>query len=131
QAEDGIRDIGVTGVQTCALPISSTARCCWKTANTPATCPAACCATPITRHATPSSGMDRIPVLDIAPFLAGAAGAAAPLADAIARTCEDTGFLVVAGHGIAPALVEGAFAGAARFFAQDEAKKLALKIGRY
>src|SRR5438445_9950742 len=25
QAEDGIRDIGVTGVQTCALPISSTA----------------------------------------------------------------------------------------------------------
>src|SRR5215217_2483812 len=26
QAEDGIRDIGVTGVQTCALPISITAR---------------------------------------------------------------------------------------------------------
>src|SRR3712207_8009676 len=24
QAEDGIRDIGVTGVQTCALPISAT-----------------------------------------------------------------------------------------------------------
>src|SRR3712207_7576963 len=26
QAEDGIRDIGVTGVQTCALPISRAAR---------------------------------------------------------------------------------------------------------
>src|SRR3712207_7116561 len=26
QAEDGIRDIGVTGVQTCALPISAIAR---------------------------------------------------------------------------------------------------------
>src|SRR3712207_8501604 len=26
QAEDGIRDIGVTGVQTCALPISSPIR---------------------------------------------------------------------------------------------------------
>src|SRR5438445_10019811 len=26
QAEDGIRDIGVTGVQTCALPISPVAR---------------------------------------------------------------------------------------------------------
>src|SRR5258707_5477358 len=26
QAEDGIRDIGVTGVQTCALPISSPTR---------------------------------------------------------------------------------------------------------
>src|SRR3712207_9526532 len=28
QAEDGIRDIGVTGVQTCALPISEYARTC-------------------------------------------------------------------------------------------------------
>src|SRR3712207_7448924 len=33
QAEDGIRDIGVTGVQTCALPISSvsTSRLCGET----------------------------------------------------------------------------------------------------
>src|SRR5215217_8561029 len=31
QAEDGIRDIGVTGVQTCALPISFTGgRKCWR-----------------------------------------------------------------------------------------------------
>src|SRR2546429_3885144 len=27
QAEDGIRDVAVTGVQTCALPISSSAAC--------------------------------------------------------------------------------------------------------
>src|SRR5215203_7191797 len=27
QAEDGIRDIGVTGVQTCALPISAVLAC--------------------------------------------------------------------------------------------------------
>ena len=27
QAEDGIRDYDVTGVQTCALPISNTSRC--------------------------------------------------------------------------------------------------------
>src|SRR3712207_2609990 len=34
QAEDGIRDIGVTGVQTCALPISARcARCAWATAG--------------------------------------------------------------------------------------------------
>src|SRR2546429_7324244 len=28
QAEDGIRDVAVTGVQTCALPISSNGGCC-------------------------------------------------------------------------------------------------------
>src|SRR2546427_9217996 len=28
QAEDGIRDLTVTGVQTCALPISSASRAC-------------------------------------------------------------------------------------------------------
>ncbi len=49
----------------------------------------------------------------------------------MARTCADTGFLVVANHGIAPALIETAFAEAARFFALDEARKLDLKIGRY
>src|SRR2546429_4092819 len=27
QAEDGIRDVAVTGVQTCALPISSNGKC--------------------------------------------------------------------------------------------------------
>src|SRR5580704_5910976 len=73
----------------------------------------------------------RIPVLDIGPYLGGQPGALAPLARAIARTCEDTGFLVVANHGIAPELVDNAFAQAAKFFALDEARKLALKIGRY
>src|SRR6185369_10359687 len=49
---------------------------------------------------TESSGHGRIPVLDIGAYLAGEAGSAAPLARAIARTCEDTGFLVVANHGV-------------------------------
>src|SRR5258708_3536093 len=71
---------------------------------------------------------DRIPVLDIGPFLAGEPGAAAPLSRAIARTCEDTGFLVVANHGVPQALPDGMFAAAARFFARPEPDKLALKI---
>jgi isopenicillin N synthase-like dioxygenase len=73
----------------------------------------------------------RIPVLDIGPYLAGGVGAAAPLARAIARACEDTGFLVVANHGVEPRLVEDTFAVAAQFFARPEADKLALKIGKY
>ena len=75
----------------------------------------------------PAAG--RIPVLDIGPFLAGEPGAAAPLARAIARTCEDTGFLVVANHGVPQPLAEAVFDVAAKFFARPEAEKLPHKIG--
>lgn len=77
------------------------------------------------------SNHGRIPVLDIGRLLAGEPGACAALAGEVARTSADTGFLVVAGHGIAPNLVENAFAQAARFFALDTEKKLALKVGQY
>src|SRR5271155_50476 len=82
------------------------------------------------RDAT-TSGLGRIPVLDIGPYLGGDPGAAAPLARAVAHTCEDTGFLVVANHGVPPRLAEDSFAVAAQFYARPEADKLALKIGRY
>ena len=77
------------------------------------------------------SGQGRIPVLDIGPFLAGEPDAAAPLARAVTRTCEDTGFLVVANHGVPQRLVDDTFAAAAQFFARSDADKLALKIGQY
>src|ERR1043166_179420 len=78
---------------------------------------------------TEPSGQGRIPVLDIGAYLAGDAGAAAPLAKAIARTCEDTGFLVVANHGVPQSLPDGVFAAAAKFFARPEPDKVALQIG--
>src|SRR5262245_16821509 len=78
---------------------------------------------------TESSG--RIPVLDIGAYLAGEAGAAAPLARAIARTCEDTGFLVVANHGVPQRLVDDTFAVAQQFFARPEGDKLVHKVGKY
>ena len=86
-----------------------------------------------TVEAVPVTGSDqgRIPVLDIGPVLAGERGACAALAHAVARTCEDTGFLVIDNHGIAPALVANTFAEAARFFALPTEKKLALTIGQY
>src|SRR5438876_4059047 len=80
---------------------------------------------------TEPSGQGRIPVLDIGAYLAGEAGAAAPLARAIARTCEDTGFLVVANHGVPQPLVNDTFAVAQQFFARPEGDKLALKVGKY
>jgi isopenicillin N synthase-like dioxygenase len=81
--------------------------------------------------AVAASDYSRIPVLDIGPYLAGDPGAAAPLARAVARTFEDTGFLVVANHRVPHRLVEDAFAVAAQFFARSDADKLALKVGKY
>jgi isopenicillin N synthase-like dioxygenase len=71
----------------------------------------------------------RIPVLDIGPFLAGEPGALSALARHVARSCEDTGFLVLANHGVARDLVEGCFAAAEAFFALPPERKLALKVG--
>ncbi|MGK7864878.1 isopenicillin N synthase family dioxygenase [Falsiroseomonas sp. E2-1-a4] len=78
-------------------------------------------------HAAGSDG--RIPVLDLAPFLADEPGALQELARHVARTCEDTGFLVVANHRIPQELIAGCFAEAARFFDLEMERKLALKVG--
>ncbi len=87
--------------------------------------------TAVQSRAVTTSDHCRIPVLDIGPYLAGDSGASLPLARAIARTFEDTGFLVVANHGVPPRLAADTFAVAARFFARPEADKLALKVGKY
>jgi isopenicillin N synthase-like dioxygenase len=71
----------------------------------------------------------RIPVLDIGPYLAGAPGALEQLARHVARSCEDTGFLVFANHGIEQRLIEECFAAARRFFDLPAERKLPLKVG--
>jgi isopenicillin N synthase-like dioxygenase len=70
----------------------------------------------------------RIPIIDLAPFLNGEAGATAALAAQIAATCLDTGFLVITNHGVPQAVIDRAFAAAAAFFALDEESKLRLRI---
>src|SRR5262247_332057 len=80
---------------------------------------------------TESSAPERIPVLDIGAYLAGDSGASAPLARAIAGTCEDTGFLVVANHGVPQHLADDTFAVAQQFFARPEGDKLTVKVGKY
>lgn len=72
---------------------------------------------------------ERIPVLDVGPYLAGAAGARERLADDIDRTCKDTGFLVIVNHGVDQSLIDGCFAAAGSFFDRDEPFKTSLKVG--
>jgi isopenicillin N synthase-like dioxygenase len=67
-----------------------------------------------------------IPVIDIAPFRLGTAGADA-VPTAMAEACEQVGFLAVTGHGIDAALLEAAFAVSRDFFDLPEAEKLRWK----
>jgi isopenicillin N synthase-like dioxygenase len=76
-----------------------------------------------------SDASGRIPLLDIGAYLAGETGARAALAKAIERTCRDTGFLVIANHGVDQNLVDGTFAAAAAFFDRPLERKSALKVG--
>jgi len=50
------------------------------------------------RKETPMT--DRIPAIDIGPFLAGDPAGKLRVADAVRRACEEIGFLVIAGHGV-------------------------------
>jgi isopenicillin N synthase-like dioxygenase len=76
-----------------------------------------------------SDATGRIPLLDIGPYLAGEPGARTALALAIELTCRDTGFLVIANHGIDQRLIDGTFAAATSFFDLSMERKLALKVG--
>jgi isopenicillin N synthase-like dioxygenase len=72
---------------------------------------------------------DRIPLLDIGPYLRNEPGARADLARSVDIACRDTGFLVIANHGIPPRLVADTFAAAASFFDLPMEQKLPLKVG--
>jgi isopenicillin N synthase-like dioxygenase len=76
-----------------------------------------------------SDATGRIPLLDIGPYLAGEAGARGELARAVERTCRDTGFLVIANHGIAQSLIDATFKAAVAFFDLPLERKLALQVG--
>jgi isopenicillin N synthase-like dioxygenase len=59
-----------------------------------------------------------IPVIDLAPARSGDPGARAAVAAEIDRTCRESGFLVVTGHGVDPDLVERLHAVTIELFTQ-------------
>jgi isopenicillin N synthase-like dioxygenase len=71
--------------------------------------------------------MSLVPVIDIHPFLDGARDDRRRVAAEVARACSDTGFLVISGHGVDPALVDDTFAKTQQFFARPLAEKERVK----
>lgn len=64
-----------------------------------------------------------VPVIDISPLRGGDPAARAALAREVDRACRDIGFLIIAGHGVDPALVEATRAVSREFFARPLAEK--------
>jgi isopenicillin N synthase-like dioxygenase len=69
-----------------------------------------------------------IPVIDVAPLLAGHADGSAKVVGEIGAACREVGFFYVRGHGVDPALRAGTFAQARAFFALPEARKATVSI---
>lgn len=64
-----------------------------------------------------------LPVTDIEPFLRGDRAAKERVGEAVARACEESGFLVIAGHGMAQATLHRAIELGFAFFDQDASAK--------
>src|SRR5215468_10481160 len=57
-----------------------------------------------------------VPIIDVAPFLAGSPEGRARVATQVGRACEEIGFLIVRGHGVPRELVEQMYDVSRRFF---------------
>lgn len=75
--------------------------------------------------------VDAIPLVDIAPLVAGSEASSRAVAEAFAEACETIGFFYVVNHGVAQTIVDDAFAAAERFFALPLEQRMAIQINRW
>ena len=75
-----------------------------------------------------AAAASQIPVIDFAPYFAGAPGALECLAPAVRHACEEIGFFYAAGHGVDDVIVDRAFAASRRFHALPLDEKHALQL---
>src|SRR5262245_2433680 len=69
-----------------------------------------------------------LPLLDVAPYLAGEADTLARLGAELRWAFENVGFYYLRGHGIPQPLIDAAFAQAARFHALPMEEKLGVEV---
>ena len=74
---------------------------------------------------------ERIPLLDVAQFLAGEPGALEQVAGELRNALEQVGFYYLAGHNVSPETVRGAFDACREFHAQTLEAKLAIKANAH
>lgn len=70
-----------------------------------------------------------VPVIDIAPYLAGTPAGKRRVAEELDRACREVGFYVIVGHGVDPALVEQVERVSREFFELPLGEKMKVHIG--
>ena len=88
-------------------------------------------ATTLSVSAPPTLIGGEIPLIDVAAYLAGEPGAAERAAAQLRFAFENVGFYYLAGHGVPQALIDTAYAEAARFHALPIDTKLAVKVDEH
>ena len=71
-----------------------------------------------------------VPVIDIAPYLAGTPEGKRRVAAQLDRACREVGFYVIVGHGVDPGLVDEIEAVSREFFDLPLAEKMKVHIGK-
>ena len=75
--------------------------------------------------------VEQIPVIDLAPFMAGTRAGKDQVAKDIRSAAEDNGFLYIKNHDVPQEAINAAFDASKRFFTLPEADKLAIKINKW
>ena len=71
-----------------------------------------------------------VPVIDIAPYLAGTSDGKRQVAAQLDRACREVGFYVIVGHGVDPGLVEQVESISREFFDLPLDEKMKVHIGK-
>ena len=79
--------------------------------------------------ATATDADSFVPVIDIAPYLAGTLEGKRRVVEQIGRACREVGFYVIVGHGVDPALITEVEAVSRAFFDLPLDEKMKLHIG--
>jgi isopenicillin N synthase-like dioxygenase len=82
-------------------------------------------------HTSPTPAATGIPVIDLAPFFAGAHGALETTATALRSALEDIGFFLLVNHEVPQQLIDRTFAEAKRFHALPLATKMAWRMNEH
>ena len=75
----------------------------------------------------PRSGLE-VPVIDLAPYLAGEPGALERTARALGEASETLGFYFIGNHGVSQSIIDRVFAQCERFHSLPLERKLSVKV---